>query len=429
VIARPCTGPPVAVIDPVGPGGAFGAHARALGAEAIAVFTQQFDDPYLRMTFDPTDYADVLEHRSVASTTRILRHHNVGAVVAAYQTSMMTADLIAQRLGVPANPANSSDARSNKTAMKQAWTRNGIACADWIQATSATQAAQWSTRNGFPVVVKPEASAGGFNVLVCHNRTEVENAYHQVSTQPQPFGPATPTVLIEDYLDGDEYFVDLVHSPNSTRPQVLCLARYDKIQRGNKASVCRGFRSIALDDPALQPAIDYVVEANAALDVRVGVNDTEFKLTSKGARVIEVNNRLPGALTPQMIHACTGISPYAEAIAVYSGQEPNAPYTYHSNFAVCCLINPQAGRVADIAGLDHIKQLPSYHSAKITVQRGQLAPETVDLFSAWGLVCLVHDDEDQLSADIDLVHRTARLLTTEQPTDMARPAEILPIGA
>ncbi len=413
----------VAVIDPVGPGGAFGAHARALGTEAIAVFTQRFDDPYLRMTFDPADYAAVIEHRSVAATTRILRQRNVTAVVAAYQTSMVTADLIAERLGVPANPAATSAARSNKTAMKQAWTDNDVACAAWIQATSAAQAATWSARNGFPVVVKPEASAGGFNVFVCHTRADVEDAYRVVSTLPQPFGPATPTVLVEEFLDGDEYFVDLVHSPKSSRPQVLCLARYDKIQRANKASVCRGFRSIGLDSPGLQPAIDYAIEANRALDVRVGVNDTEFKLTSEGARVIEVNNRLPGALTPQMIHACTGVSPYAEALAVHSGLAPNAPYTYRRHFAVCCLINPRAGRVTDIVGLERIRRLRSYHSSKIMAQRGHLAPETVDLFSAWGLVCLVHEDDDQLSSDIELVHSTAKLLTTT-PDHL-----VLPTGA
>jgi biotin carboxylase len=411
----------VAVVDPVGPGGAFGAHARAFGTEAIAVFTQRFDDPYLRMTFNPADYAAVLEHRSVATTTRILRQRNVSAVVAAYQTSMVTADLIAQQLAVPANPTASSDARTNKTAMKQAWTSKGIACANWVQASSTAEAATWSARNGFPVVVKPESSAGGFNVFVCHTPAEVEDAYRLVSTQPQPFGPATSSVLVEEFLDGDEYFVDLVHSPNLAHPQVLCLARYDKIQRGNKASVCRGFRSIGLDSPELQPVIDYVIEANQALDVRVGVNDTEFKLTSKGARVIEVNNRLPGALTPQMIHACTGVSPYAEAIAVHSGRNPNGPYTYQRNFAVCCLINPQAGRVADIVGLDQIRRLRSYHSSKLVVKRGQLAPETVDLFSAWGLVCLVHEDDDQLSSDIELVHSTAKLLTTER--------EIPPMGA
>lgn len=71
---------------------------------AIAVFTQRFDDPYLSMTFDPADYAAVLEHRSVATTTRTLRQHNVSAVVAAYQTSMVTADLIAQHLGVLIRP-------------------------------------------------------------------------------------------------------------------------------------------------------------------------------------------------------------------------------------------------------------------------------------------------------------------------------------
>jgi biotin carboxylase len=406
----------VAVVDPIGSGGAFGAHARALGIDAVAVFTQQFHDPYLASTFNAADYAAIVDHQSVAATTSILRRHNVSAVVAAFQTSMAVGDLIAEQLGVPANPVATSDARSNKTAMKQAWTSKGIACASWHQATSSSEAASWAARNGLPVVVKPESSAGGFNVFVCNTLSEVEDAYRLISTVPQPFGPPTSTVLVEEFLDGDEYFVDLVHSADSPRPQVLCLARYDKIQRGKKASICRGFRSLRPDDPDLQPAIDYVIEANKAIDVRVGVNDTEFKLTSKGARVIEVNNRLPGALTPQMIHACTGVSPYGEAIAVLSGLSPNAPYTYHKNFAVCCLTNLRAGRVSEIVGLDDISRLASHHSSKIMVAPGQFAPETVDLFSAWGMVCLTHEDNDQLTIDIERVQGIAKLVTVEEPT-------------
>lgn len=398
----------VAFIDPVGSGGRFGAAARALGALPIAVLTREFDDPYIASSFVADDYAVVIHHESFEATERVLRREGVTAVVPAFETGVGLAEALAEQLDLLGNPTHTGVDRSHKASMKAAWAKAGVACAAWTRASSADAAAEWAARNGLPVVVKPEQSGGGFNVFVCHTLDEVRAAYGAASSVAQPYGDAHPTVLVEEYLDGDEYFVDLVHAPGEDAA-VLCLAKYDKIAHPRKASICRGFRSLPPDTPELQTAIQYAREVSRALEFDVGVNDTEFKLTPQGPRVIEVNNRLPGAMTPAMIEASTGVSPHQEVIFMHSGLHPQDDYPYNAHFAVCCLLNPTAGTIDEIHGLDEVRALESFHSLRTSAQPGDFAPETLDLLTAWGMVGLVHADSDQLDRDIERVHQLAQL--------------------
>jgi hypothetical protein len=189
------------------------------------------------------------------------------------------------------------------------------------------------------------------------------------------------------------------------------MARYEKIQRDGRASIYRNIRSMALDDPLAREVLPQIQAANAALDVRIGINDTEFKITSRGVRMIEVNNRLPGAGTPRMIHKCSSLNCYQEAVRLYLGEyaQPAQDYRFARHYCVCCLINDRSGRVAGYDGVEDVTALPSFEDIRLIAMPGEDWPVTVDLASAWGLVWLVNEDRAQLDRDVDAVHALMRL--------------------
>jgi hypothetical protein len=151
--------------------------------------------------------------------------------------------------------------------------------------------------------------------------------------------------------------------------------------------------------------------ANTALGVRFGINDTEFKMTSRGLRVIEVNNRLPGAGTPRMIHKCSGLNCYQETVRLYLGQRPGPSddYRFIRHYCVCCLINDRAGRVVGYEGVKEVTSLPSFDDIRFIADLEADWPVTRDLASAWGLVWLVNEDQAELDRDAEAVHALLRL--------------------
>ncbi|MFI6040826.1 ATP-grasp domain-containing protein [Nocardia sp. NPDC051321] len=404
--------PVVAVIDPVASGGPYGYHAKQLGIEAIAVLSQEFTSRYVTSSFSADDYSDVLRYTDYSGLDALvaeLGSRSVGAVVPGAQTGVGLSDRLAARLGLLHNDIGLLQARVNKDQMKVAWRGKGLACADWHSVHSVAEAAALASKLAYPVIAKPLSSSGSSHVVRCDEPGSVVRAVERILTMPDAFDNTATCALIESYIDGPEYFANLAHSPNSEAPAIVCVASYEKVSIGDNLGVYRNFRSISPESDIAQNSIEYLLSVNSALGVRVGINDTEFKYTAAGPVAIEVNNRLPGALTPDMIEQCTGISLYQENLRLFFGAECFPSFHFKKNFIVCCLINRGDGILQRVNGLDLIAELPSYSRSRIFARVGDRVPPTLDLGSAWGLVCLVHEDSDQLEEDAEVVHQKLTL--------------------
>ncbi|MEV4221984.1 ATP-grasp domain-containing protein [Nonomuraea sp. NPDC049725] len=398
----------IAVVDPVASGASYGEAGKALGLSVIAVLSQEYTASYVVQTFQPDDYDEIHEHRSIGETVAFLASRQVAAVIPGTQVALDITDLLAGELGLIGNPVESLAARVNKRAMKERWNAHGLPCAAFHESDRVESVVEWAERQGYPVVLKPNASTGASNVFVCTDEREVAKAFAAITSLPDLYDRRFGSVLAEEYLDGDEYFMNLLH--NGGRGQLVSAAKYDKLQREGRPSVYRNFRSLPLDDPGVLEALPYIQDLNTAVDVRYGINDTEYKLTSRGPRALEINNRLPGAGTPLMAEKCTGRSWYRDNIQIFLGEYDNAePHVFHRHYNMCCLINDRAGRVSGFEGLEEVSRLESYDGVRLIAEEGGYWPVTVDLGSAWGLVRLVHEDRAQLERDAEAVHELVRL--------------------
>ncbi|MFI6998064.1 ATP-grasp domain-containing protein [Nocardia sp. NPDC050175] len=404
--------PVVAVVDPVASAGPYGAQAARIGVDTIAVLSQEFSTPYVLASYRTDDYRAVLRLADFDNLDKLagaLEAYHVRAVIPGAQTGVGPSDLLAARMRLLGNNVDLVEARTNKDKMKAAWRRSGLACADWHTVRSVTEAVELADRLSYPVVAKPPASAGSSHVTRCDDKESVLRAVHRILTAPDMYGNTTSYALIESFIDGPEYSANIAYSPHIESPQIVCAASFEKVRLGDNLSVYRNFRSVSPDLPAIRNSISYLQAVNAALGVRIGINDTEFKYSAGGPVAIEVNNRLPGALIPEMIEACTGTSPFSENVRLYLGADSVATFQFEKNFLVCCLINIEPGSVVEIDGLDLVRKLPSYDRSRILARRGAYVPATTGLASAWGLVCLVHEDLDQLEEDAEIVHEKLTL--------------------
>lgn len=400
----------VAVVDPVASGAPYGAECRAIGRSAVGILTCDVTCAYTAQTLRREDFTEIYRHRTTEETVSFLKGHGVTAVVPGDQLALRLSDLFAHSLGLTGNPPESMEARVNKRVMKERWSANGVPCANWFESGDLPAVLSWTKSQGFPVVLKPNASTGSCHVFKCADEREVTNAFKVITSEPDEEGFHYDTVLAEEYLDGDEYFINLLHD-GSGESQIVSMARYEKVQRDGRASIYRNIRSMALNDPLATEVLPQIKAANVALGVRVGINDTEFKMTSRGLRIIEINNRLPGAGTPRMIHKCSGLNCYQTNVRLFSGQrrDPSQDYRFIRHYCVCCLINDRAGQVVGYEGVEEVAGLSSFDDIHFIAGTGAYWPVTVDLATAWGLVWLVNEDQAQLDRDIEAVHSLLRL--------------------
>jgi biotin carboxylase len=400
----------IAVVDPVAAGAPYGAEINAMGLTPIGVLTSDFTDAYTAQSLQRQEYAELYRHRTAAATISFLKDREVAAVVPGDQLALEWSDLFAHALDLPGNPVESMTARFNKTVMKEHWAAHGVPCANWLESGDLQAVLAWAKQGGYPVVLKPNASTGSCHVFRCDDEREVTAAFEVITKKPDVDGRNYDTVLAEEYLDGEEYFIDLRHDGTGAS-EIVSIGGYEKLQRHGRASIYRTIRSLDLNCQVAREALPVVKAANAALAVRRGINDCEFKMTSRGPKVIEINNRLPGAGTARMIYECTGLNCYQETVRLYLGKRPGhtGGIRFRRHYSVCCLVNDQAGKVTGYEGADEVAGLPSFDDLRFIAKPGDFWPVTNDLTTAWGLVWLVNEDEARLDRDTRTVHEMLRL--------------------
>src|SRR5690242_9940970 len=91
----------------------------------------------------------------------------------------------------------------SKAFAKQLLTEAGIPTAQHRTFTTAREALAYLEEHGAPVVVKADGNAAGKGAIVALDMATAHDAIHQMMIE-RVFGDAGDTVVIEDYLQGDE---------------------------------------------------------------------------------------------------------------------------------------------------------------------------------------------------------------------------------
>ncbi len=67
-----------------------------------------------------------------------------------------------------------------------------------------------------------------------------------------------------------------------------------------------------------------------------------------------------------------------------------------------------AAEVCSLDGLSHLWQLPSFHAHYRSLRVGDRVGQTADWLCAGGVIYLIHDDPDQIAADIRAIRSWER---------------------
>eukprot|EP00741_Cyanophora_paradoxa_P023987 tig00021719_g23163.t1 len=135
-------------------------------------------------------------------------------------------DWLAASLGLPCNPVASARARRDKAEMKEAVERAGLVYARYARVSEAADVSPALAKTGLPAVVKTPAGAGTNMVSVARSEAEVAAAAQRVISTPDLFGRLPTFALVEEYVEGPEYAVNMIASPE--RVATTDVWRYEK---------------------------------------------------------------------------------------------------------------------------------------------------------------------------------------------------------
>ena len=219
---------------------------------------------------------------------------------------------------------------------------------------------------GFPAVVKPEFGASAVGCVRVDDFESLPDVYRIVRdvVRPETDGifRAGNDLMLEQYLDGVEFDVDLVMEDGA------CV--FSSVSQ-NWPTAEPSLQETGLHCPpthrgrAVRGLVDLSVRTAQAFGLRRGVLHVEGKCTSRGPRIVEVNTRMGGGRIHEIVEAVWGVdlieSQLRSSLDLAQALTP-------SRRPRCAVVNaivhaPASGRLEALPGGD----VPADEASNVTV--------------------------------------------------------------
>lgn len=162
-----------------------------------------------------------------------------------------------------------------------------------------------------PVMVKPRFGFGSLGARRCDSRSELCDEFARGQRQlavPQPLDVAGGSLIIQAFLDGEEYCLNLVNDLNG-RPQARFASRIEALRAGESERAS----TVAAEHFAS------VAEPLEKLTGHRGIWGIDLRVSADGPQVIDINPRFTGDYPFQHL---AGANVPAALLAWASGQRP-----------------------------------------------------------------------------------------------------------
>ncbi|CAH0479078.1 unnamed protein product [Peronospora belbahrii] len=332
---------------------------------------------------------------------------SVCAVFAGSELGVKLSDALTDALGLQGNPMEHSNARRDKYLMGEALRAAGIRTLKQAKANVWAEVEAFIKQDlkpePFQVVLKPLESAGTEDVTLCLSLEEAKQAFDGIIGKINSLGLQNDAVLVQEYLEGDEYVVDTV-SRNGEH-KVTAIWKYDKRRVNGAAFVYFGL-SLVPADGIVNEIIDYQFQVLDAMGICNGPAHGEVKFCRGSPVLIEVGSRChggEGAWVP-IANICVGYNQVTAAVdSILDGEAfaklPDRPKL----LAYGCkamLVSYKNGVLKSLPGITMIEKMPAFLRKEIFVAPGDTVRQTVDMFTTPGSIMLTHKDLDVLESNL-----------------------------
>ncbi len=316
-------------------------------------------------------------------------------VIAGAECGVELADLLSERLGVYSNGSKYSKARRDKYQMVETLKLANVHTVDHFKSDNLRPILNWIRHKAIfpnPVVLKPIASSSTDGFHICHNEKDVEQAFYRIHNSKNLFGDLNEEVLVQNFLDGQEYAVNMVSFDGKHY--------ISEIWRTNKVTYLHSkiydLETIVTEEESEFTILkNYTEKVLNALHIEYGPSHTEIIITKDGKpTLVESAARFMGSMDLSLITQAQGINAIsltAEAFLatdLFLKRFTEARPKIKKYPAMVQLIAKKTGILLKNVNVERLAGLETFVGIDIYVQPGSQIKQTVDTRSSPGLVFL-----------------------------------------
>ncbi|CDX25035.1 conserved hypothetical protein [Mesorhizobium plurifarium] len=285
-----------------------------------------------------TDDLDVL----IRECSRLAEIYSIAGITCALEKFCAIAAKLCRHFDLPGpNPA-SIERCCDKFVQRRLLAEAGVPVPAYRLAADATDVESSAVEIGLPVVLKPAVGSGSRGVRLCSNFDELaEHTTYLLGGKH--IWRSSPRILVEEFVEGPHYSIDVMGN------EIIGIGALDFGPPPHFVYHEITYPAVLTDDEHNRIA-DVSLSCLRALGLGWGAANVELRWTKRGPVVIEVNPRLPGSPSPQLVQLAYGVDLVTEHIKLVIGDEWNVRRRHSQTAAAWYLVADRDGTLDWIHG-------------------------------------------------------------------------------
>ncbi|KYK26434.1 hypothetical protein AYK26_07510 [Euryarchaeota archaeon SM23-78] len=278
-----------------------------------------------------------------------------------------TVAYLAEALRLPGIKTQSAFACNNKIRMHQLFEKANIPTAKYRIVNIYSELVDKAQQLGFPCVVKPSNNCASRGVSIVRDERETELAFPQA----QWYGFPDKRILLEEFLEGDEYSIDTIIYNGKLYPCGISDRQF--LKKDNYAIQCSSITPSLLPAETQSEMYQLMEKAAKVLGVDRGAFKGDLIIHKGKPKILEVTARLSGGFDSQYRKPYSfGVNLIKATIDIAVGNPLDFTdiipkwVKYSSTFTIF----PKPGIVKEIKGLKELRKMEGIKQVFMMVRKG-----------------------------------------------------------
>lgn len=331
----------------------------------------------------------------------------IDAVLAVDDSGIELAALLAERLGLPGNPAAAVRGTRDKLAFRRLLRAHGFACPGFHHLPSGADPQALARTVTYPAVVKARRLSASRGVIRADDTAALLRAVQWVrAIQARADRDAEALgILVEEFVPGREFALEA----SLDRGRLEVLALFDKPDPLDGP----WFEETLYVTPSRLPRnvqdriAEDVARACSAAGLASGPIHAEVRVNDRGVWILEIAARSIGGLCGRVLRHALGMS-LEERILRQALAEPCVDAGDATASAVMMIPIPRRGIYRGLRGLAAARAVVGVTEVTLTAERGQIVAPPPDGASYLGFMFARADEPAQAEAALRTAHALLR---------------------
>ena len=280
-------------------------------AKLKGLFTIGIDPCLDAVCKDEVDAFEVVGGQDFEGTCSIVEKYGVNAIVtAATDKPLVMMARVAEKYDFPFFSVETAQWSTDKYQMKQRFLEGGVPCARGRLISKVEDAGDLY----YPLIVKPRDNSGSRGVKLCCSREELQESLKEALQYSH-----LDTVLVEEYIEGQEYSIEGLHYEGKS--EVIQFT--EKTTTEFPYNVELAHKQPANLNEAQKEAIrELVAKIATCMNFENCPSHTELKINERGIFIIETSPRMGGDyITSTLVPLSTGINMEDQLLNIALGEK------------------------------------------------------------------------------------------------------------